>query len=328
MPGELRRWVDVTERAIYLRSIPVAAMLSPALVHVIASQLRERRLPKDTCLMREGDDIASLLLLVDGSVRLVKGGRQIGTLAPPQTLGFLGIIGRSPAGYDAFAESDVHALELESDTIYELLEEQFQFMVATLRYAAERVLYEMQELPEDTLGIPFEKIPFQIGERPLDFVEKILLLRQIGVFRKTNLNALAALSQQMEEIRFAPGEVIWKPGDPAPFGLMVADGEATCHTEDGRRFVYGPGTAMGGVEGLAGKPRWYTATAQTRVVGLRGVTDELLDVIEDNYELGMDFVSMMANGLSGLLARKAAMGQSISAQKRDVSKLGAIPVGA
>jgi len=328
MRSDPKRWVDVTERTIYLRSIPVAAELPPSLLHLIASQLRERRFEDGDAMMREGEAVPCLLLLTSGACRLVKADKEIGRLEPPQSLGFLNIIARTPGGYDAFAEGPTVALTLDADTIYELMEEHFVFLLAVLRYAAERLLYEMQELPEEALGMPYAEIPFEVTDEPLNFVERILYLRQVGVFRTTNLNALAELSQEMHERRYEPGEVLWKPGDATPFSDFIVRGELQCETPDGRRFTYGPGTVAGGVEGLAAKTRWYTATAKTPMVVIRGSTDELLDVIEDNFELGLDFVTMIARGLGGMLARKAALGQSVSAQKRDVSKLGSIPVGA
>jgi len=51
-------------------------------------------------------------------------------------------------------------------------------------------------------------------------------------------------------------------------------------------------------------------------------------MFEDNFSMAMDFVSMMAESLVGVLERRAAMGQSPLQVMRNVSKLGAVPVGA
>ena len=64
------------------------------------------------------------------------------------------------------------------------------------------------------------------------------------------------------------------------------------------------------------------------MVALYGRTDELMDLFEENFAMASDFLVMFATGLKGLLARRAAMGSSITEQKRDVSSLGTVPVGA
>ncbi len=150
----------------------------------------------------------------------------------------------------------------------------------------------------------------------------------MSAFKQTNLSALSAIAEQMRELRVPAGEVIFRAGERPSFTVFVMRGTVTCEAEDGRTFSYGPGTAVGGIEALAEKPRWYTARASTDVVALLGQVEHLLDLIEDNFEFGLLFVSTLARGLSGMLAAKAAMGQASFATKRDVSKLGAVPVGA
>jgi CRP-like cAMP-binding protein len=322
------RRVDITERAIYLRSIPVAASLPPAVLHILAGCVREREFRKGEALMREGQPILALHLLTEGKLALTRGGRPIGKLEPPQSLGFLGILARSEGTYDAIAEVETRTLELHAETLYELAEDHFALLSATIRYAAERMYYEMQELPEEALSIAPQTIPLVIPDRPLDMVERIVFLRCIRIYSRSPLNSLAVLSQQLTEVRLPARTPLWSAGDPPKTALLVVSGDVQCATADGRRFRYGPGTIMGGIEGIAGKPRWYGAVTETPVVGLLGDPDELIDLFEDNFAMAMDFVGMMASGLIGLMERKAALGQQPLAVRRDVNDLGAVPVGA
>jgi len=322
-----RRFVDLTERMIYLRSIPVTTGLPSAVVRAVASAMRERSFAAGELLMREGEPILAMQLLTEGRLSLVRRGRAIGSLAPPQSLGFIGILARGDGTYDATAEVETRALELDADALLELMEEHFPLLLATLRYLAERMYYELLELPAELLGLPFDE-PFEVTDRELDLVERILFLRRISTFKHTNLNALALVSQQVERLVFDAGDRLWSPGDPSDGALFVLAGSVKCTTSDGREFRYGPSTAVGGIENLAGKPRWYEATAESRLVALRGRGDGLLDIMEDNFGMAMDFVSMFAAGLTGIVERKAALGLAPLQQKRDVSNLGAVPVGA
>jgi CRP-like cAMP-binding protein len=278
--------------------------------------------------MRAGEPVEALHILTEGRLALERDGKSLGKLEAPQTLGFLGIIARTDGAYDAIAEVDTHSLELRTEALLEIMEDHFEFLLATLRYAAQRLLYEMRELPESMLSIPPERMPIAVPERRLDVIEKVLILRSMAVFKRTNISALALLSDLMEEHRYEPGKVMWEVGDPPAWSLFLIDGFVTCEAADGRRFRYGPGTAVGGVETIAQLPRWYRATTETPVVALHGLSDRIVDFMEDNFDLGSDFVAMLAGGLGAMLARKAAMGQQAFAQKRDVSTLGAVAVGA
>ena len=323
-----RRWVDVTERAIYLRAIPVTAQLPASVVHAVALHLADREFDAGSRLMTKGQSVKSMHLVTAGTVGLFKDGARIGEIAPPQSVGFLNIIARSDAPYDAIAETKIETLELTAERLLGLLEDQEQLLAATIHYAAERLLSEMKELPAKALAIAPENIPIDVPDRELDLVERVFFLRCMSAFKRTNLSALSGLAEQMSERRVAAGTELFSAGAPPTVTVFIIRGTVDCETPDGRKFSFGPGTAVGGVEAIAGKARWYSARASTDLVMLEGRASHLLDMTEDNFEMGMDFVSTLVGGLQGILAAKAAMGVAAFAAKREVSNLGAVPVGA
>src|SRR5262249_5733375 len=152
----------------------------------------------------------------------------------------------------------------------------FSICIATLRYLGERLLAELAEVPGETLSLPFADEP--APERALDLVERIFYLRRLGGFSRSNVNALTALSRTRVERRFELGEVGLRAGEPARAWQGIVSGRLACATPDGKRFCYGPGTIAGGIETLADRPRWFTATAETKLVTLEGDTDRLFDV--------------------------------------------------
>jgi CRP-like cAMP-binding protein len=62
-------------------------------------------------------------------------------------------------------------------------------------------------------------------------------------------------------------------------------------------FRLGPDSAVGGIDSIAGQPRWYRAIAETDVVALRGSTEVLMDVIEDHPDMGVDMIQSAARVL-------------------------------
>jgi CRP-like cAMP-binding protein len=300
--------IDLTERMLHVRQIPIGSLLPTQVVRVIAAHLVERKFPKGTLLMRRGEPIDGLHMLTDGGVALTREGHALGDLDAPQTLGFLGILARQEGPYDATAKSDVTVLELETDTLLELFEDHFELLAATLRYLAERLYFDMRDLPKEALGMPSTELG-PVPDRPLDLVERVMFLRSTSGLTQANVNALAIMARQMEEVRVKPGTSFWNVGDASEKVLFVVQGTVLCVTADGRDFRYGPGIGAGGIEAIADKPRWYGVTAETDVVGLIGHTDQLMDIFENHTRMAMDFVGMLARAMIGLLARRAALGQ-------------------
>src|SRR4051794_19465534 len=220
---------DLTERMLHIRQIPVGAMLPAPVLRVIAEHLQERSFAKGTLLMRRGEPIEGLHMLTDGGVALTREGTSLGDLDAPQTLGFLGILARQDGPYDATAKSDVRALELETDTLLELFEDHFELLSATLRYLAERLYFDMQELPQEALGIP----PTELGpvpDRPLDLVERVMFLRTSSGLTQASINALAVMARQMEEVRVKAGTTLWEVGEQAEGVLFILQGTLQCKT--------------------------------------------------------------------------------------------------
>lgn len=318
---------DLTERMLHLRQIPVAAMLPPALVRTLAGALRPRTLRAGRKAVQQGEAVDALLLLTDGGLRLERDGARFGEIRAPQTLGFLSILARQEAPWTAVADVETRAYELETDTLLDLFADHFELLEATVRYLAERLWFEFQKLPEQMLGMPdadFGDVP----ERPIDLVEKVIYLRKTSGFATANVNALATMSRQLEEARLAAGTVLWKSGDRADRVFFLLRGSIRCVAPDERTFRYGPGTGVGGIEAIADRPRWYTATADGDLVGLWGHTENLLDLFEQQNRMAMDFIAMLARAQSGLLARKATLGQNPLAVTREANKLGTVRYGA
>jgi CRP-like cAMP-binding protein len=318
---------DLTERMLHLRQIPVAAMLPAPLVRTLAGAMRPRTFRAGRKVVEQGAPMDALLLLTDGGLRLERDGKPFGELRAPQTAGFLSILARQEAPWSAIADVETRALELETDTLLDLFADHFELLEATVRYLAERLWFEFQELPEEMLGMP----PNDVGpvpNRTIDLVEKVIFLRKTSGFATANVNALATMSRQVEEARLPKGTELWRTGDRGDRVFFVLAGSIHCTTNDGRTFRYGAGTGVGGIESIADRPRWYTATAETDLVGLWGQPENLLDLFEQQNRMAMDFVSMLARAQSGLLARKAMLGQNPLAVTRDAAKLGTVRYGA
>jgi CRP-like cAMP-binding protein len=319
--------IPLTERILHLRAIPVGALLPPPVLTIIATHLKERIFKKGHVLVRTGEPIGGLHLLVEGSLRLSSKGKQLLVMTPPQSFGFLAILARTESIYDAEFTEDSVTLELDSDALYELLEDHFALLFASLNYISERLLHELVDLPAEALAIPMGEDP-GIPDHELDFIERIFFLRKMGVFSTANLNALAVMSTSLVETRAPAGTVLWTEGTTSDGVIMVVSGIFRCTTVSGKLFLYGPNTVIGGIEALAGKPHWYSLESETPVLFFKSNQEVFLDLIEENFAMASDFMGFTAQRLLQLYSRKADQGLSTLNVPREMPKLGRVVMGA
>jgi CRP-like cAMP-binding protein len=312
---------------LHLSQVPVAAMVPPTVLRAIAAFLEPRTFAPGEVVVRQGEPVDAMYLLTDGALALTKDGEAFGEIKAPQTIGFLGILARQESPYEAVAKDEARAFELETDTLLELFEDHFSLFTATLKYLAERLYLDFQELPQEALGLPAIDLG-KVGPSPLDLFDRVLRLRKMSAFTTANVNAIATMARGMEELRAPAFTKLWDVGERPDRACFLVQGTVVNRTADGRVFRYGPGTAVGGIETLAGRPRWYEAMTETDVVGLWGSSDEMLDLFEQQFRMAMDFVSSLANAQLALVARRAKLGQNPLAAVRSVRKLGTIRYGA
>jgi CRP-like cAMP-binding protein len=317
---------DLTARALHLRSIPVTAALEPRTVHVIAAALKEQVFEAGAVMMKEGEPPSAFHLLVDGSAKVVRGGKDFGRLAAPQGVGYVSVLAGGDAPYDVIADGDTSVLTLDREALFELMEDHPSMLVSTIRYASQRLYHEIRELSVEALSIPFGP-ERPMPERPLDFVERVLFLRTVNVFSHTNLNALAELSKDLQEARLPAGAELFHEGDvDSGWSHWIVSGSVTC-TSGGRTWRYGPSTIVGGIESIAGLPRWYSVKADTPLVVLRGYAHGFIEMLEDDFPTARTFIAMMATNLQEMLVAKGAAGLAPVGAPREMEHLGSVFVG-
>jgi CRP-like cAMP-binding protein len=290
---------DLAERLLVVRQIPHLESLGPADRAAVASLLRERTFRRGESLARENERAESFFVLVEGRVRLTRGGKYFRTVDAPGAVGYMAMLARTPSASGAVAETDVRAFELDRDAQYEIYEDHSSALLGSIHLVATRLLEELKAQPNPVTvhAVSTHDPAFVDPGRPLDLVERIFFLRTMRAFASSNVNALAELSQRLEELRFAPDEIVWRAGDAADYTLLLVSGKVEYTTEDGRASTFRAGSAVGGAESLANAPRWNTLRAVEPTLALRGGREVMLDVFEDNHDVALDFLGVLATAL-------------------------------
>lgn len=306
----------LTERILVLRSLPYFSSLPSAEVTSIARTMRPHVYAKGDVILKEEDPPRSVHVITSGTVGIWRRGHHFGSLGPPEAVGFMPLVARLPDQFGVIAETHVTTLEADADAVFELLEEQFELVITSMRDTAKRLLLEMQRGSKALLtrlgAPPVDVLPIErtdLFERPLDIVERIFFLRRMRPFRNSNIDALAVLSRSFEEVRVQPGETIWRIGDPSGTLLLVATGRLHTRDAQGNQLAtFASSAVIGGFESMAGERRWYDLVADTPVMALRGKSDAMLEVFEDNHDMARDFLAMSTSTLMSLWDERIAAG--------------------
>jgi CRP-like cAMP-binding protein len=306
--------VGAVERILSLKRIPMLAGLSPEDLAVVAEHGRERFFPKGSVLLREGEPIPALYAVLDGRVHVARKGRKLGHVTSAGFVGGAAMFARDPDGLSAVAETDTLALELEADATLEIFEDHFPILHHVLREVCRWLLDLVGRLPSPRYADIFPRVEApRAPAADLDLVERILFLRQVSPFAQSSINALAELSRGMAEVSFPAGTRLWDEGEASGTVLLLVRGTIFCAARGGEAvFTTGPGAPLGAVESVAERPRWYTATTETKVTALQGSIEGLIDVFEDNFEMAMDYLAVMSRAQTRLLElRVAATGKAL-----------------
>lgn len=303
------RQLELTERILRLRGVPTLRALPATDLAQLASSMRTVTFRRGEILLREDEPPRSFYLLTTGRVTLRRKEKRIGTVRGPGGVGFVPFLARSAGGTSAVAESFVEALEVQADAIDEVFEDHFAVLLGHVRWIAERLIAEnrvTQPPPYVPPVVPFDAM---IGEGEIGIVERIFLLRRMRAFTEANVNSLATLARKMVEQRLPAREVLWRVGDRAEHSYFVVKGMMSLRWGDGE-FVQkiGPGYVVGGAESLVGLPRWNELVTDEPVIALRGTREGLVDLFEDDHELALKFLSMLATMLMMAWDRKAEAG--------------------
>jgi CRP-like cAMP-binding protein len=285
------------ERVLHLRKLGLLRELPTSDLLLLAEFARERVFARDELLLRPGEPVGALHFVIAGRVELRRAGRPVGSFGPGAGVGGLGLLARDEEGVEARAVVDTLTLELQADVVFEVLEDRFSVFRHFLREVSRLFIAHMLSAGVRPGRAPAE-VPLTVPERSLDLIDRLLLLRRMPPFAHSSVNSLADLSRSLSEARYERGARLWREGDPAGTILLPVDGVVECTSAaSGVHFHAVPGQPLGSFESLGGLPRWFDAVALTPLLALKGGSEELLDVFEDNFRMGADFLATITRAL-------------------------------
>jgi CRP-like cAMP-binding protein len=209
---------------------------------------------------------------------------------------------RDPSGQHLVAAEDTDTFEINVDDMEDIFEDSYPIMLAVMRGFAREILAARRRIAP-TAGFEASITDPKRRANPLSLVERILFVRNLVAYGRAKVEAIADLALEMQQNDFAAGTVLWREGDPATYSYLIANGVVDCQSSQGHKFRLGPDSVVGSIDSMAEQPRWFTATCETDVSALRSQVAHLIDVIEDQPDMGIDMLRVLARILSQLQGR-------------------------
>jgi flavin reductase (DIM6/NTAB) family NADH-FMN oxidoreductase RutF len=124
---------------LLLASLPVFSSLPPEVLGPILASGQERRFAAGDTIIREGDPGDELFVILDGEVRIERGGRPLHTFSTGEFFGELSVLDGRARSASAVAVTDVRCLTVSREALRRALEAEPESAWAMLQILAGRL---------------------------------------------------------------------------------------------------------------------------------------------------------------------------------------------
>jgi CRP-like cAMP-binding protein len=142
--------MTAVERAIALREVEAFRSVPMEQLAHVAAASREERFAEGSVFFREGDPPGGLLVVLEGAVRLERGGKVLGEAVAGETLGAWSLFDEHRRRATAMAARDTRVLILEREAFYEVLSEHVEIVKSMFRDLVHRLLALAGPADEET----------------------------------------------------------------------------------------------------------------------------------------------------------------------------------
>ncbi|HUB07653.1 MAG TPA: cyclic nucleotide-binding domain-containing protein, partial [Myxococcales bacterium] len=144
-------------------------------------------------------------------------------------------------------------------------------------------------------------------------LEKILLLEGVDIFAGCSVDDLSAIAGIARERRFAPGEAVYREGEPGEALYVIVEGSVRIEKAGREVLTLGAPETIGSVSLMDGAPRPTDAVAATQLRCLVLDRGDFLDLVADRPELLKGVFAGLSSHLRKVLDRTAAQDRASAA---------------
>ena len=174
------------DRILYLKTLPQLGRLGRDQITRLAAEAEEVRLENGEVLFAPDAVSRAFYIVASGSVEVRREGGGEYRVNPGDAIGLVAMLaGR--CSLSAVARGEVVALRFTLPRVLELLEEDFDLLQNTVRNLARLHLRLLERVIGGTHRAPWPEGIELPDDRPIDLLERLILIRQGGLFRAVGL---------------------------------------------------------------------------------------------------------------------------------------------
>jgi CRP-like cAMP-binding protein len=270
-----------------LRTVPLFQGVPAKDLWPMVDALQEVVMPAGESLFREGEPGDCLYIVSSGRVGVFRGGRRIAGKGAQDNFGETAVLSGRPRTASVVTEESVELLRLSSDDFYEALFDRTELALEIIKLLSRKLRGEMDHqihagnvaatraqavasvgLSEGGTQTPFrgEGDPTSQAVMSQIILRRVLVLQKIRLFSQLSQKALVRLAHRVIEVRYAPGEVICRAGEPGDTMYGIIEGKIRVHRGDTEIATLGEGQYFGEMAIIDSSPRTADCTAMEPTV--------------------------------------------------------------
>jgi CRP-like cAMP-binding protein len=299
------RFVAPLDKGLHLRRVPLFGDLAPDMLGLLVQYASEELIPAGTVFQTAGEPVEKIRVIVEGDVSCRLPDGKTFHLGPDSVVGvFEHFAGGAPSTLSASTETLV--LSIPTEAIHGILEDHFDVVVHIFRGLGRTLIRALRDAPTLAGSAQAPDLSPHAEHPALDEVGRIVALRSSLPFRYASVDGLASLVRTMRIESFARDAILWTQSDEASWLGVILHGVVECTTgfRPGKFYFSEDGTnAVGFLDTLSDDRRWYDARAATDVTVLTIRKDDLLDTLEDHFDMALACLAAFAEFSLGIVAR-------------------------
>lgn len=284
--------INPMERLLVFNRSPFFSGLPEGELETLARLSREFTWRKGEVLLTEDTPARWAYMIVEGALDVFREGIAPQRVVAPFGVGPYDIFGRTEGGARIVAAVDTVTLGTHADVFTEVLEDHFNLFHRVIVNTTRELIEDIKKIDVDRQVPKVDHPTCQCPGRRFDLVERMLFLRRMPLFARSSMDSVTEFAKALQEVRYPAGTRLWSEGDASDTMLFVVQGKVSA-TRSGSSAVtaYGPYSTVGALAAIAAVPRWQTCVTETPLITLEADAGRFIDVLEDNSEMGLDFLA-------------------------------------
>jgi CRP-like cAMP-binding protein len=260
--------------------------LEPWVTDRLIAILDEEEAAAGDRLFAAGEPAEHVYFVKQGTVELALHGGTIEVVEGPRTLGMSDVLIERPHSASAHARTPVELLKVRTEAWIDLLEDSFPLARSAVLSLVRAVAgLETQQWANGRFPLAVPS-PAAFAGKPLDLVERLMVLMQTPLLRRAGVQPLSDLASACEEISFAPSDLLFGRGVPRERILVLVEGRVEASRENPQAsWRGGPGQVVCGTVSFADTDAAWHARATSQGRALAFGLDDWFDVMEENFEM-------------------------------------------